>query len=102
MLAHIVHNWDDARATSVLRSCRQAMGSGSKLVILDRVMPERVDPDDAVRGNVLIDLMMLVRTAGGRERTAAEFEALLAAADLKLERIISLQISEALLEAKPA
>ena len=102
LLAHIVHNWDDARATNVLRSCRQAMGSGAKLVILDRVMPERVDPDDAVRGNVLIDLMMLVRTAGGRERTAAEFEALLAAADLKLERIISLQISEALLEAKPA
>ena len=78
------------------------MGNGAKLVILDRVMPERIEPDDAARGNALVDLMMLVRTTGGRERTAAEFEALLAGADLKLERIISLQISEALLEATPA
>lgn len=102
LLAHVVHNWDDVRAVTVLRSCRRAMGNGAKLVILDRVMPERIEPDDAARGNALVDLMMLVRTTGGRERTAAEFEALLAGADLKLERIISLQISEALLEAMPA
>jgi len=101
LLVHILHNWDDEAATAVLRSCRRAMQGGGKLLILDRVMPERIEPDEAARGNALIDLMMLVRTPGGRERTAAEFAGLLAGAGLQMQRIMPLDISEALVEATP-
>jgi len=77
------------------------MQGGGKLLILDRVMPERIEPDEAARGNALIDLMMLVRTPGGRERTATEFADLLAGAGLQLQRIMPLDIPEALVEATP-
>ena len=102
LLSHVIHNWDDPRATRVLQSCRRAMGIDAKLIILDRVMPDRVEPNPIVQGNALMDLMMMVRTGGGRERTEAEFCALLASADLRLERVIPMQIPEALIEAKSA
>jgi hypothetical protein len=102
LLSHVIHNWDDAHATRILHSCRRAMSRGSRLLILDRVMQERIEPDRVTRGNVLIDLMMMARTPGGCERTAGEFESLLAAADFDLCRIIPMQISESLIEAVPA
>ena len=101
LLVHILHNWDDKAVLTVLRSCRRAMREGGRLLILDRVMPERIEPSEAVLGNALMDLMMLVRTPGGRERTAAEFAALLASAGLQLQRLVPLGISEVLIEAMP-
>lgn len=101
LLVHIIHNWNDEAATAVLKSCRQAMPDTGKLLILDRVMPERIEPTETARRNTLIDLMMLVRTRGGRERTAEEFAGLLASAGLQLERFTPLDISEALIEATP-
>lgn len=45
MLSHVIHDWDDERVTKVLQACRRAMTPAAKLVILDRVMPERMGPD---------------------------------------------------------
>jgi hypothetical protein len=69
MLSHVIHDWDDEHSTKVLQTCRRAMASSAKLLILDRVMPERVEPDPLVQGKVLLDLRMMVGTVGGRERT---------------------------------
>jgi hypothetical protein len=102
MLSHIIHDWDDERATKVLQSCRRAMGPGAKLVILDRVMPERMQPDPIVQRNVLVDLVMMVATSGGRERTASEFQAILGKAGLQLQRVIPMPTADSLVEATPA
>jgi len=99
LLVHIIHNWDDEAATALLKSCRQAMRDSGKLLIVDRVMPERVEPCEPARAKALIDLLMLVRTRGGRERTADEFTRLLAGAGLQLQRFVPLDISETLIEA---
>jgi hypothetical protein len=64
------------------------MGLGARLLILERMLPERATPADV--GPLLVDILMLVAT-GGRERTEREFRALLAAADLEL-----LSVSESL------
>ena len=76
LLSHIIHDWDDERAIKVLQACRRAMAPSARLLILDRVMPERVLPDPMVQGKILVDLVMMVGTSGGRERTASEFQAL--------------------------
>jgi hypothetical protein len=99
LLVHIIHNWDDEAATALLKSCRLAMRDSGKLLIVDRVMPERVELCEAARAKALIDLLMLVRTRGGRERTADEFAGLLAGAGLQLQRFVPLDISETLIEA---
>ncbi|MEV3925042.1 methyltransferase [Actinomadura coerulea] len=80
VLKSVVHDWDDEKATAILRNCRAAMGPGDRVLLLEQVMPEMVAPESA--GIVRNDLNMLVAT-GGRERTEAEFRELLDGAGLK-------------------
>ena len=77
LLCGVVHDWDDDRAVTVLRKCRKAMVSNGRLLIVDMIVPETASPSFSK----LLDLNMMVMT-GGRERTKAEFHALLDAADL--------------------
>ncbi len=102
LLSHVIHDWGDADATRVLQSCRRAMQPEARLVILDRVMPERVEPSLEVQGHVLSDLTMMIAHGGARERTAGEFEALLGAAGLRLLRIVPTRAPVSLVEAAPA
>jgi O-methyltransferase domain/Dimerisation domain len=88
LLKQVLHDWPDEPATAILRSCRAAMRPDSRLLILDRMLSDRVGPDDLQP--LLVDVLMMVAT-GGRERTEREFRDLLAAADLEL-----LSVSEAL------
>jgi O-methyltransferase domain/Dimerisation domain len=88
VLKQILHDWPDEPATAILRSCRAAMRPGARLLILERMLPERATPQDVAP--LLVDILMMVAT-GGRERTERDFRALLAAADLEL-----LSVSEAL------
>jgi SAM-dependent methyltransferase len=101
LLTHIIHDWDDAPASQILQSCRRAMGPDARLLIVDLVLPERVEASPRAAGEMLFDLAMMV-AMGGRERTAAEIEALLGTAGLRLERVISLPIPDRVVEAAPA
>lgn len=85
LLAHVLHDWDDAAAVKILRNCHQAGRSGHTLAVVEMLLPDR--PDNWLP--FLLDLHMLV-TNGGRERTADNFRAVLAEADYQLERIIKL------------
>jgi len=79
VLKSILHNWGDAKALAILRRCRAAMGPKARLVLIERVMPER--PRGGQRDDAILrsDLNMLV-SLGGRERTRREFAAMLAEA----------------------
>lgn len=101
VLSRMTNNWEDARAAAVLRSCRRAMDAHARIVLVERVLPDRVEPIPEVQPLVLSDLNMLVRT-GGRERTAGEFAELLAAARLRLERVVPTDGPVSLVEATPA
>ena len=101
LLVHVIHDWDDPRAIEVLRSCRRAMGPKAKLLIIDRAMPERVEASPLAQSNALADLTMMMVTGGGRERTAKQFEALVSATGLRLERVIPMPIPDSLIEATP-
>ena len=82
LLKSVIHNWDDEHAGAILRNCRNAMGDEGTLLLVERVMPARVD--SPVTGRVVwSDVNMLVNTVG-RERTEAEFRALFAAAGFEL------------------
>ena len=102
VLSHVIHDWDDEHSVKILQTCRRAMASSAKLLILDRVMPACVEPNPTVQGYVLLDLRMMVGTVGGRERTAEEFKALLSAANLQLAQIIPTLAPVSVIEATPA
>jgi hypothetical protein len=86
MLLAIVHDWDDERASVILRNVRKAMAPGARAIVVDSVMPDHDRADLSKQ----FDLLMLVLTGSGRERTRAEFDSLFAGAGLRVDRDITL------------
>jgi len=84
VLKHIIHDWDDQRAGVILDNIRQAIGRRRGRVILIEAV---VEPGNGPDLGKAIDYEMLVMT-GGRERTEAQFRALLAASGFELTRVI--------------
>ncbi len=84
LLSRVIHDWSDADAVAILRTCRRAMGDSARLLLVEAELPERAaDHPAAIR----MDLHMLA-LLGGRERTRAEYAALLAEADLRLTTVV--------------
>jgi SAM-dependent methyltransferase len=83
ILANVLHDWDDEAAVRILEACRQAMGPGGRVLIVERLISD--DPQAAVPV-LLSDLNMLL-LSGGQERTNAEYRTLLTAAGLRPGRI---------------
>lgn len=100
VLKSIVHDWDEEHGVAILRNCRRAMHATSRLVLLERLMPERIDDPDIALGAVMSDLHMMV-LLGGRERTPREYGDLLAKAGLRMTREISFDSDFAAVEATP-
>jgi hypothetical protein len=96
----VLHDWDDARGTVILRNCRKSMKSGDKLLIIERELPELGQPARAVEA-FLADLEMLVMTPGGRERTGSEFAKLLSDSDFQLVRTTPTSSPISIFEAHP-
>ena len=101
MLKHVIHDWDDERATAILRCCRDAMSADGTLLIVEGVYPERIDRSLESAGAAANDVNMLVCT-GGRQRSAEEFRTLLAAAGFRLSRIVPTLARVGIIEGRPA
>jgi len=83
----VIHDWDDARAVTILKNCRGVMPGDGKLVVMEAVVPARAEASEPARGIAMADLNMLVNT-GGRERTEAEFRELFASSGFAVTRIL--------------
>lgn len=94
ILSHIIHDWDDEQSLAILRNCRMAMSPTSRLLIVELVLR-----DGSPSGYGSSDMSMLVLT-GGAERTADEFEALLAKAGLQMMGVFSTTTSASIIEAR--
>jgi hypothetical protein len=85
VLSRVIHDWDDAEAVAILRTCRSAMTGSARLLLVEAELPESaVDHPGVIR----MDLHMLA-LLGGRERTRAEYATLLAQAGLELTAVVS-------------
>ena len=100
LLKHVIHDWDDERATAILRNCRAAMKPGARLLIAEGVYPPRIDRSLESRGAAANDVNMLV-VAGGRQRAEAEFRSLYEGAGFALTRIVETPARLALIEGVP-
>jgi len=100
VLKDIVHDWDDDRAMAILRNCRRVMAHArtdtTRVLVIQKVIP----PGNAPFPGKLTDITMLL-VAGGRERTAKEYDALLTGAGLALTRIVPTSSPASVIEAVP-
>ncbi len=97
VLKHIIHDWDDERAVRILSNCQRALRPNGRLLLVEMVIPA----DNAPGPVQFIDLNMLV-LLGGRERSEAEFAALLKKAGFKPPRTIRTQSPFVVIEAQRA
>lgn len=96
LLVRILHDWEDEEALRILRNVRAAMTPEARLVVVESVLgPPNEDPLAK-----FLDLMMLV-SAGGRERTEEEWRALLADAGLELVGVRRATPTRHVIEARP-
>jgi O-methyltransferase domain len=98
LLKGVLQNHDDAGAAAILRTCRTAMPDGARLVIVERLLPERAAAAPAA---IMLDLHMMTIT-GGRVRSLAEFEALLSEACLALLQTTATRVGLTVIEARTA
>ena len=79
------------------------MADNATLVIIESILPDRVDGSMRTLSVILSDLNMLVN-AGGLERTEAEFRELLASAGFEMTRVLPIEAPWplSLIEAKEA
>jgi hypothetical protein len=98
VLKDIVHDWGDEDATGILRNCRLAMARTpnveAKLLVIEKIIP----PGNGAFPGKLTDITMLLVTTG-RERTADEYQALLADAGFTLTRIVTTRSPASIIEA---
>ena len=95
IMKHIIHDWDDDRAVTILKNIRKAMKPGGRVILLESVLQSDNEPDFGK----LIDLEMLLMP-GGRERTEEEFRALFARAGFTLARVVRTASPLSVLEAR--
>jgi O-methyltransferase domain len=98
LLKHVLHNWEDDRCVKLLRNIHAAAKPGARLFILESVVPSGNTPHMSKH----LDLMMLVMTHGGRERTQAEWEAILTAGEFVSLRFMGLAGPLSVIEARRA
>ncbi len=84
IMKHILHDWDNEKSIEILNNCFKAMKPGSKLLVVESVIPEGNTPHPGK----FMDINMMAMT-GGRERTEKEFGVLFAKVGLKLLRVIA-------------
>jgi hypothetical protein len=95
ILKHIIHDWNDADSGTILRNIRKVSKPGTKLLLVELVIP----PGDDPHPGKLLDLEMLI-VASGKERTEAEYAKLVADAGFRLTRIVPTQSPASVVEAE--
>jgi O-methyltransferase domain len=95
LLMSVIHDWGDPEATAILGAVRRAAPAHAKVLLLEMLLPDTPGPHPAKS----LDVEMLVMTNGGRERTRAQYERLLASAGMRLARVIPTRSPTVILEA---
>src|SRR5438552_7737793 len=84
IMKHIIHDWDDERASLILKNIGRAMGAKKgKVILLESVIAAGGTPDFGK----FLDIEMLL-LPGGRERTADEFRSLFERSGFQMTKVL--------------
>jgi len=95
LLKNILQDWDDERSRRILTNCRRAMRQGGRLLVIETLLPEPARNSPFL---VQMDVQMLVGP-GGRKRTSATLDQLIAAAGFRPVSLIPTESQFSIIEA---
>jgi hypothetical protein len=89
VLSRVIHRLDDATSLRVLGNCGRAIAGRGRLLLIERIQPSLFgsEASDRFFDDNLAELNLLLRRHA-RERTEAQYAALLAVAGLTITNII--------------
>lgn len=96
VLRWLLHDWSDEESVTILRNIKSAGGADAHVMLVESVVPETPEFD---MGKWMDLNMMMMAT--GKERTAAEFDALLQQAGYTLEQVVATESPLSIIIAKP-
>jgi hypothetical protein len=94
LLKNVIHDWSDQESVDILKAVHRAGPKDATVLLLEAELPSGPEPHPAKALN-----MIMLGWSTGRERTTSEYEALLAAACFKLQRIIPVRKDVSIFEA---
>lgn len=97
LMKSIIHDWNDEESLTILRNCRAAMAPSSRLLLIEPIMPERVE-EFSFAVEMDLGMMLLLR---GLERTVEQYRALYRAAGFELTRVIETSEPFSIIEGRP-
>jgi hypothetical protein len=100
VISNVLHDWADADCVAILRTVRAAMPGHARLLVVEHVLDAPGRSALEQRDVHLVDLHMLVMF-GGRERTQAEFDDVLARAGFSSSVLAPTGTDWNVLEARP-
>jgi precorrin-6B methylase 2 len=84
IMKHILHDWNDGDSIKILRNINKAMQPGAKLLVIETILKN----NNNYSFGKMLDILMLVITKDGRERTLDEFRHIFSESGFAIKRVI--------------
>jgi hypothetical protein len=97
IMKHIIHDWSDEHCRTILKLMRDKLPTDGRALVCEMVVTDEPGPTPAK----MLDIVMLVMTVGGKERTKDEFAELFASSGLRLSSIVPTERPICVIEAVP-
>jgi hypothetical protein len=97
LLKSVLHDWNDEDAVKILIQVGKAMNKDARLLVIEVIISEA---DNRPSFGKMTDILMMV-TAGGKERTRVEYEKLLSEAGFRVRKVHPTVSPQSLIEAVP-
>jgi precorrin-6B methylase 2 len=84
ILKNIVHDWGDENSIKILKNIHRVMEPGSKMLVIDTIIKN----DNSYSYGKMLDILMLLGTEDGRERTLEEFRDVFEKSGFAIKKVI--------------
>ncbi|KAK1385924.1 Flavone 3'-O-methyltransferase 1 [Heracleum sosnowskyi] len=76
VLQRVLPDWNDEKTVKILKNCYQALPDSGKVVIIEMIHSELPGNDVIAKNTSQVDMLEMLLTHGGKQRTAIEFQML--------------------------
>jgi hypothetical protein len=104
VLKWVLHDWGDERCLRILHNCRAALPVDGRIVIIERLVPDPLEPGPASNAVLRFDMAMLALGGAGtaQERTLTQYDDLLHSAGLQRRAVMPITEGFVAITATPA